>query len=795
MLFAPIGLGVVNAAGDSGIRHSEMELSTLQGPLAEMKIPVAEDEAVVNGSPSSNLHANTNRGGLFVGHAASDGWARSWLKFNLGYLPENIGIVSASFHVYLNDEWNDTADAPIGLYYSTNDTWDETTITWENQPDFEGSTLGTISPPYNVSIQNWYEWQITDLVTETVENDKILSVVLKLEDEETSFEETWEYFTEKDYDQFNASYLAVEYTIPEAGGLQVDGFDASPHIDYIQDSEPDLSWSFLDTGTGETQMDYEVEVWDNEYFNDTLLFSDSRGTVHTVHDSGVTSNARPFETADEFRFQLKYPTSMLPRSGIIDKLYFEVEDETGTAILENLQITMVSTTIAGSLAADYAGNFAGSTPIQVMNRESYEAEIIDNWLVIDVENSFFSSMNKNLIIELRFTNNTGTLSRALHSTSVGGSVAYDWGDGAYFSTAAVYLYDRTHNMKIEYASEVTYETGVTSTNAYPFNTDLDEAGIFQLMYNESLIPDTGIIDRLYIGVAQSSGRAVFENLTIRLVETPHEGTLNYTDFELNYGGVTPTIVLEEERYSVFNVGGAMVIDFDDVFEYTGEYNLLFEMRWDALLEGGINTYRALGAGAYRAWNVTWGGNFAGSDTNTYDFHLQFVEDDTQVTYDGTALVNDTTYYWRVRVMDTMGVWSEWATQSFTYAVITSVPEWSNLTFDPDPGVVGTEETVSITVTHLLGIEDVWFEFDGSNHSMSGVGDSYSYSWTPTEAGNFTYSVYMESTIGTWASTSGVLTIVNPSLIPGLPIDTTTLLIIVVGALALIIIILVVRKKK
>ncbi|TFF93395.1 DNRLRE domain-containing protein [Candidatus Thorarchaeota archaeon] len=795
MGFAPAMSPVFSVMTTAASYPLDRGFEEAQGPVAEMKVPVVEDESVASNAPSSNFDGNENRGGVWVGFESGAGWGRAWVKFDLTFLPENIGIVSASFRAYLNDEWDPAADAAIGLYSSSNDTWEETSITWDNQPGFDAAALDTISPPYNSSIQNWYDWTCTDVVLAALSNDKMLTLVLKQEVEEGT-DETWEYFVEKEYDQLNATYLAIEYTAPEAASLEVDGFSSSPHIDYIQNSEPTLSWSTEDSGIGETQMDYEVEVWDNEYFNDTLLYHDARGEVETIFDSGVGANTRPFGTALEFRYQMKHPSSLLARSGLVDKLYFEVEDDSGVAVFEDLQILMASTSKSGDLLATYAWNYNDSTPIQVLNREVYEAQIIDGWLVVDVENSFYSSMSKNLIIDMRFTNNTGDLSRAYIESPSVGSVAYNYGEGAYYSSTATFLYERTHNVRIEYATEPVLQHESTVSNSFPFNTEVGEPGIFQMKYNKSLVPETGIIDRLFIGVGSLTANSIFENLTIRLVETPHQGMLNHSDFTVNYGGNTPVTVLDEGLYAVPNIAGCAAIDIDDVFEYTGEGNLLVELRWDSLLEGGMRVYRDVDAGGYRAWNMTYSGlPTNNADTVGVDMHVQFVQDSTSIAYDGTALSNNTAYYWRVRVMDTTGVWSDWTTQNFTYAVLTSEPEWSNLSFDPDVGVAGSESTVSIDVTYLLGVEAVWFEIDGSNQSMTADGDTYSYSWTPSESGNFTYAIYMESSIGTWSTTSGIYEVEAAPLIPGLPIDSQTLLLIIVGVLVVVIIVLLVRRRK
>ena len=102
-------------------------------------------------------------------------------------------------------------------------------------------------------------------------------------------------------------------------------------------------------------------------------------------------------------------------------------------------------------------------------------------------------------------------------------------------------------------------------------------------------------------------------------------------------------------------------------------------------------------------------------------------------------------------------------------------------------------TVSIDVTHLLGVESVLFEFDGTNYSMSATADTWSYTWTPDEHGNFTYTIYMKSSVNTWSSTSGIIEIEEPtSLLPG---DYTMLLIIAGAAVIVLILVIVLLKKR
>ena len=76
--------------------------------------------------------------------------------------------------------------------------------------------------------------------------------------------------------------------------------------------------------------------------------------------------------------------------------------------------------------------------------------------------------------------------------------------------------------------------------------------------------------------------------------------------------------------------------------------------------------------------------------------------------------------------------------------------------------------------------------------MTADGDTYSFELTPTTVANITYTIYMESNIRTWSSTSGLIN-VKPAPAGGL--GDTTLILIIAGAVVLIIILVIVMKKK
>ncbi|MGY5859976.1 MAG: DNRLRE domain-containing protein [Candidatus Thorarchaeota archaeon] len=773
-----------------------LENTLADGETYSMRIPVYEDESVTQNHPDQNYDGNFAFGGLFVGRdGGGSNFSRSWLKFDLAHVPGEIAITRAVYKAYLNYEYNLTGgDEPIGVYYSEDDSWADTTITWNNQPAFAVTPEDVIDGPADPDmfvLDEWYGWDVTDSVVSSLNGDKMLSLVMK-EVGENHLRHTWKYFIEADASINPPTHLEIEYIVPGVQALAVDGHTSSPLIDYIQDDCPEFSWDPV-LQSGDFQSDFQLEVWNNTHYNDTMMMQEKHDYVGTFFSGAVTTNTRPFGSALEMRFQLKYQESLVPKTGIVDKLYFEMADP-GTIILENLSVFLLGVDSSTDLTSDFEANYEGRDPTQVLYRETFQATVTDDWLEIDVENTFMLSEDTSLIVEFRFSNNTGDHPRAVQTLGQGGSDAYTHGVGAMESTTADFTHDRTHGFRVGLATDTVLAPPGTN-NWFPFGADPGYDGRFQSKYNQSLIGHEGLIDKLYFRTSVYDAETTFENLSIYLLETPVEGALNGTHLDENYGGLTPTLVLYEESYTVQNLGYVLVIDVDNTFYYTDTQDLLIELRWDDKDSAAMLTDQVSGAGGYRAYDLNWGGDYLGQSSSALALFVDFIYDTNSFEYFSCMpLVNATEYFMRVRISDSTGVWSNWATKAFTYEPLNSTPEWDGPINSPDPAIVDAAVTVSIDVTYFLGVGAVWFEMGGSNYSMAQTsGDTYEYSWTPTAAANVTYTIYMESEIGTWSSVSGIVQVVEGG---GFPIDPTLLLIIAgVGVVLLIVIVIVMKRKK
>jgi len=798
-----LGIAVVPTSPVSSVSTFERTSSMNEAAMATtgtMRIEVAEDVAVVNGTfEDSNFDGD---GQLFLGTAYDSEWrlGRSWFKFNMSNLPKEMSVQKATLNVHIHNEWA-VADEPIGVYHSSNDTWDVSSITWNNQPTFSGSASDIINSPTSPDMflpMHWYSWDVTSDVRSSLNAaDMYLTEVLK-QTVEVGTQNAFKYPSRSVSYPWNATYLEIEYTTPTTSDLAVDGISSGPLLDYINNPTPDVSWTFSDPDFNDFQKDYNVEMWNNEYYNDTLIWNADHEQISVIHDSGDTGgNFHPLGNPEGYRLQMKFPSSELPRSGVVDRLYFTSND-VGDLQIENLEISFLMVAGSAALGTDFAANYEGRTPTIVLSSDLYEVSVVDDILEIDVENTFFVNSFLNLIIEIRLANNTGDTVRLSRTNSGPGSVATNNGNPDASTTS--YIEDRTYDLKIGFQTESVKELSSSSAlNGFPFGTTDGMSGRFQVKFNQSYVDRAGYLDKMYFKVGSSdlSEEVVYENLTVSLCETPVLGRIDHIDWTSNYGGATPMVVLDESMYTVVNLGQTLVIDFDNAFYYSNTHDLLIDFQWDDKISGVVNLILENGhTSSYRAWDVHWGGDFRlDNGTAGYDLMLDFVNNEESIEIPAAVgLINGTNYYLRARTCDSIGVWGDWTSLDFKYEVITSIPSFSAALASPDPVQVGQEVTASVNVTHILGLNYVYLDFgDAVEHTMTADGDTYSYTWTPTTAGTVNFTIYMQSNANTWADVDGSVVVVEaPGLPPG---DTTTLLIIIGGVAVVVIIIVIVMKRK
>ena len=301
-----------------GIRDKpELPLSDVTPGYEATIIRVSDDSIVRSDAPTSNFGSSY----LEIKNVTGD-LIRSWLKFNLTHIPDNFHFTRATVNLFAFSSVGDE-DYPIGVYFSENDTWTEDTITWNNQPEYDATPTAIIDSPASpdmFQIGYWYEWDITAEVTQTLEQDGMLSLLIRLANENTTGN-TWLAFVSRDWsitaESKGMPCVSLEYAIPTTSDMMVDGFSESPQIDYISNANPDFSWTFNDADTDDIQKNFELEVWNNSAFDDTLLMQENNSEIMVVHDTGGvgTSQDDTFNVPFEWRTQYKWPGSMVSHLG------------------------------------------------------------------------------------------------------------------------------------------------------------------------------------------------------------------------------------------------------------------------------------------------------------------------------------------------------------------------------------------------------------------------------------------------------------------------------------------------
>ena len=761
-----------------------------------LRLKVVEDVAVANGSlANDNLDGYTQ---LYLGTGFSGGFwtaARSWLKFDLSHLPVELSVNRATINVHVEEEFHDIpTDEPIGIYYCNDDSWTLTGITWNNQPSFAETPSDVIDSPASPNMilpMHWYSLDVTNNVRDSLQSeDMILTEVVK-QTIEVGTQDAFKFLSRSMTYTWNATYLEIEYTTPTTTDLSVDGITSGPLLEYINSPCPELGWTFSDPDYNDFQKDYDVELWNNTYYNDTMLWQAAHEAVSFIHVSGdPAGNFHPFGETGEFRLQMKVPSSELTRSGVVDKLYFTTND-VGDVQIENLEVSLLMVPNTAALTTDFNANYEGREPTIVLSRDIYEVSIIDDTIDVDVEDTFFLNEHLNLLIEIRLTNNTGDLVRLARTEAGPGSVATNWGDSE--ASTTTYTTARTYDLKIGILTQEVFKGDPIADTEFPFDTTVGYSGRFQIKYNKSYISRAGYLDKIYMR-GDSLDDIIFENFRVTVVESPVLGQITNGTWVENYGGATPAVVLDESLYTVKNLGYCLVIDFDNTFYYSNTYDLLFDFQWDSLLSGAFRVlYDSPASSSYRAWDLHYSGDFrVGSGTAGYDLLIDFVNNEDSVPLEGCiTLENGMWYYLRARTCDSFGIWSDWTTLQFKYEVISEIPSFTTPVAVPDHGTVGKNVTISLNVTHSLGIYEVSIEYDGMNHTMASVGDTYSYTWAPATAELLNYTIYMLSNGNTWTSVDGSVSI-QPA---GLLGEMTLFLIIGGAAVVIVVLVVAVMKKK
>jgi hypothetical protein len=137
-------------------------------PLSQMLVsgvgiithpPLLADATVSQLAPDTNYGAYPN---MWVRSSNDAGWknARVFLEFDLSGIPQGSKIISATFSAYAYSPPTDSRT--YGLYL-LDDSWDESTITWNNRPLWPGQPIAVPEATVGTSA-DWVSWDVTDAI-------------------------------------------------------------------------------------------------------------------------------------------------------------------------------------------------------------------------------------------------------------------------------------------------------------------------------------------------------------------------------------------------------------------------------------------------------------------------------------------------------------------------------------------------------------------------------------------------------------------------------------------------------
>lgn len=234
------------------------------------------------GSPSSPWTGN------YCKMQGSNTWYyRTFLQYDLSLIPIGAEVISAKLKVYCS-YWNDSGGSGTTNISRVTQEWDETTLTWNNQPTTTGTYLeSNVRPP---SVGTWSDWDITNLVTEWV-NETYPNYGLYIKNNnEGSYRVDWNISCHKTNDG-NASYIEVEY-------------EYSDSEDSIVGSGNLLLESQLDLNNWRKNMT-SFPVFQNNYVDGVNTLQYQGGGEYERIYTPITVEANRYY---QFKFQLHSPT-------------------------------------------------------------------------------------------------------------------------------------------------------------------------------------------------------------------------------------------------------------------------------------------------------------------------------------------------------------------------------------------------------------------------------------------------------------------------------------------------------
>lgn len=258
---------------------------------AENFLPVA-DSSIVQGYPDM-IDSPDFIYNLYVGWNPEYESERAYFRFDFENIPSGATITSAV--LWVNSKYGPSGPsyAPtwnlVDAHSVSDDTWDESTLTWNTAPPIGAAILDTenyqaddyLVPELPPSGQyKWYSWDVTSYVTSEFEGgDPLVSICLKRADPENESDSAgWFYSKDlQEYQYPRRPHLTVSWSVPMSASIWPESLTGLPGAT--------LHYIVTVSNFGEAEGDYTLEVTDDEDWE--LALSENSMTI-AAGKSGTT---------------------------------------------------------------------------------------------------------------------------------------------------------------------------------------------------------------------------------------------------------------------------------------------------------------------------------------------------------------------------------------------------------------------------------------------------------------------------------------------------------------------------
>jgi len=190
-------------------------------------IQTFDDLYIDSSQPDINFNSSPV---MWVGKQVDGTLERSLTKFDLSFIPIGSAILSSNLNLYMDYDASGTEQVTTITPYAISDSWDVSTVTWNNQPEINDVITGTSA---DVSIPGYYSWTITNLIDQWV-NGGLANNGLELKTEEIDFEENKRFVSSNENAPEKQAFkpvLVIQYNPVSPKPLSVNAVIAGHDVD------------------------------------------------------------------------------------------------------------------------------------------------------------------------------------------------------------------------------------------------------------------------------------------------------------------------------------------------------------------------------------------------------------------------------------------------------------------------------------------------------------------------------------------------------------------------------------